>query len=574
MAILPRARPQDDPSGKETTVQTRTVRRVSYLVIVVLVVGILWRWSSQGGSKRDQASGATMPARPPGATDLGVVRLLDTPCGRAAGTRFNLESPIGAVPQSESPVDFLYNRIPPSHGGNRDLIVQHSNDWRGQNFVGGDEGDSIFVHRSAATSCSPDFEMASPPIAGMYSIWDPQVVADPNDDQFLFTDIRYKLPATGLGLRRIPAANFLNPSVCPNGSLAYTLAQSCAGTAAVVIGQSTSAVADTTGLAQDPRAVGSGTGAGDIYVAYMSADDVTSARTIYLAACKALFQSLDDCSPPILVSNAGESSPASPRVSVVPGGPNEGTITLTYNGALSGGSCANGPCRAIEIVVCTPNGAPSAPTCGEPKLITVEPNGFNSLSGNSYPITVWISHANRADGNTGQTTFAVWARCKIAANSFIFSGNNCPDADVVMAASTDLGDTWTYGTVDAASPSHQFQPEVTVDASTGITNMVYRSMVNLFNDQDVLVLRQIAPGGITPGGAIQLTTTPSSGNADPHLDTVHVYGDYLGISAKGTGVPGASHLYIGHSHSLRLGINGVPPVTSPDLNNHVSRFDY
>jgi len=548
--------------------------RASYLVIVGLIAGILWQWSSQGGRKRDQASGATMPAPTFEATGSSPVRPLDTVCGRAAGTLFNLEGPINAVPQSESPVDFLYDRIPARYGRNRDLIVQHSNDWRGLGSYPRDESTSIFVHRSDATACSPDFEMGNPFISGMFAVWDPQVLADSKNDQFLFTDIRYNGPTSGLGLRRIPVANLLNPSVCPNGTLTQSQAQTCAGLAAVVIGQSSTAVADYTGLAQDPRAVGSGTGAGDIYATYMSQDDVTYARTIYLAACTALFQSLADCSSPMLISDVSETDPASPRVSVVQGGPNKGTITITYNRLAGGAGCGGGNCRALEMVVCTPNGAPSAPTCGAPQPIAIEPNGFSTLSGNSYPITVWASHANRTDGNTGQTTLVVWARCKIGSNSFVLSAGICPDADVVMASSTDLGNTWIFATVDATSPSHQFQPEVTVDASTGITSIVYRSMVNLFNDQDVLVLRQIAPGSTTPGGAIQLTTVPSSGTADPHSQLIHVYGDYLGISAKGTGMPGSSRLYIGHSHDMRLGIYGSPPVTAPDLNNHVSRFVY
>jgi len=70
-----------------------------------------------------------------------------------------------------------------------------------------------------------------------------------------------------------------------------------------------------------------------------------------------------------------------------------------------------------------------------------------------------------------------------------------------MATSTDLGNTWTLGTVDTTNFFHQFHPDVGVGASTGITNIAYHSMVNSFNNYDVVMLRQIPPGTTMVGPA-------------------------------------------------------------------------
>ena len=607
------------------TVRMRTRLPMTYLIAVLVLARVLWEMSSPGGFARSQgkpgdflalssvpststlekvkldpdallampplvdAFSAAMQSPHPQAAEAPQTATVSSLCGTAAGTLFNLEPPSNALPQYEPPVDFLYNRIPRRFGGNTDLIVQHANDWRGLGYAPGSESTSLFVHRSDATNCSPDLEMGNPLISGMHAVWDPQVVADSNNDQFLFTDIRYSSDGqtTGLGLRRIPAVNLLNTAVCPNGTLTQSQAQTCAGSTAVVVDQSTSNTSDWTGLAQDPRVVGAGPGAGDIYVVTTVENRQTGDEYIHLTACKALFLSLTHCSSPIAISTLSESSPASPRVSVVPGGPNWGTMTITYiTGAApssapqcNGGTRAEATCRDLKIVVCTPSGAPSAPSCGAPKLIVTEPNAVFHLSGNQYAIPTLVAHTNRPDGSTGQTTFAVWTRCKTDVYAFAYSGLNCPDADVVMAASTDLGNTWTLGTVDTTNFFHQFHPDVEVDASTGITNIAYHSMVNSFNNYDVLMLRQIPPGTTMVGPAIRVTSVGSSASSDPHLaiatgSTGGIYGEYIGISAKGTGAPGGSHLYVGHAKDMRYGTYGQPPVNAPELNNHVSRVDY
>jgi len=493
-------------------------------------------------------------------------------CGTASGTQFNLEGPNNPVPQDEPPVDFLYNRIPASQGGNTDLIVQQANDWRGLGYAPNYQTTAIYVHRSDATTCSPDFEMGNAPISGMISEYDSQVAADANNDQFFLSDIVYGSSKSGVGLRRIPSANLLSTSTCPNGTLTISQAEVCSGPNALVLDQGSN-IADWTGLAQDPRPVMSGTGSGDVYVVNIS-EASPSSSAVHLTACKGLFASASDCSPTITVST--EVMEVAPRVSVVPGGPNQGTITVTYSAndtTSSGCGTGNAICNDIKFVVCTPNGAPVAPTCGAPILVAVEQNPVGRILDNRFPIYTVPALATRADGSTGQTTFVLWNRCKINPSSYTLSGYNCPDSDILMAWSTDLGNTWTQtGFVTAGR--HQFMPNIGVDASTGVTNIVYNAMMDYFNTQDYVVLRQIPAGSTTPGPYVFVTNFPNNPESDPHLAATEIYGDYINVAVKGTGSSGGSHAYVGHTKATRLGSYGSAGISAPDMNNHVSLVTY
>jgi len=531
------------------------------LVITLFLLGVQGFFGSAGLEKAQQlqSNGLTV--------DVG--------CGTPSGTLFNLEGSFNPVPQNEPPVDFLYNRIPPFNGGNTDLVVQHGNDWRGLGFVPYSETTAIYVHRSDSSACRPDFEMGNALIGRFRSGFDPQVVADPTNDQFLFTDVRFGSGGgTGVGLRRIAAANLLNPSVCPSGTLSLSQASTCSGPNAIVVDQSNN-TADWTGLAQDLRQVGSGTGAGDIYVANVSKIPHSSndAGVVHLTVCKALFTSASDCSQTISIST--ESSVNAPRVSVVPGGPNQGTITVTYIAYdnTSSGCTGSSFCNDIMFVVCSPNGAPTAPLCGASILVAVEHNPVYNLGGNRFPVYTLPVHANRADGSTGQTTFVVWTRCKVDATAYPFSGDACPDADILTAWSADLGNTWTQFQL-ATNSKHQFQPAIAVDASTGITNIAYNTMVDSYNTVDQVVLQQIPAGTRTLGQAIWVTRVGNIASADPHLQVSQLYGDYIGIAVHGTGAPGGSRAYVGHTKDVRLGTYVQSGVTAPDLNNHISLVIY
>jgi hypothetical protein len=61
---------------------------------------------------------------------------------------------------------------------------------------------------------------------------------------------------------------------------------------------------------------------------------------------------------------------------------------------------------------------------------------------------------------------------------------------------------------------------------------------------------------------------------DPSGNPFHVgvFGDHLGVAARGTGTDGQSRAYI---HSTLNNIQGTyNGVQVPEPNNHLSRFDY
>lgn len=94
------------------------------------------------------------------------------------------------------------------------------------------------------------------------------------------------------------------------------------------------------------------------------------------------------------------------------------------------------------------------------------------MTDNSFRIAFIPAIANRADGTTGQTTFVVWNHCKVPEFLPLF-GFDCPDADVVMAHSTNLATFSAATAVDATTGTHEFMPAISVDPAQNITNIAY-----------------------------------------------------------------------------------------------------
>ncbi len=513
-----------------------------------------------------------------------------TGCGTASGTRFNLESGLAAspaVPQNEPPADFIVNRI----AAGADLLVGAANDFRG--FLGGLGGSisGFYAHRSSATACSPDFEMGNPLIpdplhAGMtmFGAGDPRVTADSINDQFIYSDIRFNIMTAGVGLRRVRSTNILSTATCPSGTLSAVAAATCAGTTAVVLGASEEDLADFPQSTQDPRTTG--TGAGDIYATWTNFDfDFLSSTEIEVVACKKTFASLTDCSPPKVVSDP-DSNVQFSSVSVVPAGPSAGKITISYVNFTFGAVCSPAfSCQQIKLVVCTPNGAPAAPTCGAPVVAVTEkqPIPFFGLTNIQVPfsfrnntIPVIANRANPTPATaTGQTTFLVWERCGgTTALPFNF-GLTCTDADIVMSTSTNLA-TFTAPTpVDASVGTHEFMPAISVDANQNVTNIAYYHTpdTNTYKNRAVVDLKQIPSGSTIPGAAILVTSVPDSPVGDGNIPFfAPAYGDYIGVAARGVGGLLGSRAYIGYTNDSRIAIYGTSSNT--DSNNHVSKVTY
>lgn len=510
---------------------------------------------------------------------------LSSNCAGNLGTGFvfNNEPALNAVPQNEPPVDFILNGIP---GGtaNPDLVVQAANDFRAFFTAGFGGLTGVYVHRNGNVPCfgSGDFEMGLPPIAvaatstspadSARADGDPHVIADPARKQFIVSDLRFGAFMSGVGLTRIPTANLLSTTACPSGTQIQPTPLACittalggAGTggATILVGGTDEEVVDFPQATQDPRS--SGTGAGDIYVVYTTFE-IFGQTEINISACKALFVSAASCSPPTIVSGTDLFTQWS-SVDVMPvavGTNPAGTITITY---------VNFATNAGRFVHCTPHGAPLAPTCSTPANILLEPQPVNGLLTDNVHVrnsTIPV-HADRSDG----TIFVVWERCKVVPGSLM----GCPDADVVMTFSTNMGATWAaMSPVDITTGTHEMMPAISIDPNTNITNITYyHSQDSLrYKNRMQVLLRQIPSGSTIPGAATQITTAGDSTDGDVHLPFFQPgYGDYMGNAAHGTGVAGGSHLYVGHNNNSRLGSYGSPTtVLNTEQNNQVSEFVY
>jgi hypothetical protein len=505
-------------------------------------------------------------------------------CGTASGTRFNLERRNNPVPQNETAVDFL----PGAGLSGADLIVGGANDFRLLTSGTGTPGDfrgvfgltnqtGYYVHRNGADSnpCAADFEGGLPsltsPLNGdtLVGVGDPAVAADVTRQVFFLADERVgegEVAATAIAIFRSTPATLTNSTLCPDGTQTEASARQCWPTSVLVDLQSAFSTDFRPNLAVDERPDGSGVGAGNVYV--------SGARTggsIFIAACRS---DLSACSPGITIS--GSDFADLPHIAVRP----DGGITATYS--IYTFLPEQAPKADIKWVTCTPKGAPKAPTCAASTLITTETRaipydpfgGGAGVEAAQFVMHTFPKHTHRQDAN-GIETYVVWDRCKVS-TAVVYPGvtfaDVCPDADLVMAASNNNGQTWTFGTVDTGVQD-QFQPWVTTDTSTNIVNIAYySSQSDAFQHRSKILLRQILPGSSTPdpvSAAQIITTVPMDPAADSFLQGIYI-GDYIGLAARG--VSGGSRAYIHYTHTAITGTyNGVK---DPEENNHLSRFDY
>jgi hypothetical protein len=484
-----------------------------------------------------------------------------TGCGTNWGTVMNLEPSANAVSQSQPSVDFLLSEL----GSGSDLVVETGADDRGL-FGTLDSETGVYVHRDPTVSCygGSDFEMGNPVLANplspgdfLPSVGSARVLADDNPahKQILLVDNRLDEIASGIGLRRVPTANLESTTTCPQGTLTGTQEATCIGTTGILVDASLDDVSDTPVIAQDPRS--SGTGAGDIYIVNPSLRVLRS--VMLLTACKATFMTTSDCSTPLIVSGA-EDGTVAPSVAVVGGGPNAGTIAITW---LYG--------ENIIFVTCTPQGAPAQPVCGNHTYAATDPYMIGLLTDNPYEFDPWPVLAARTD-SAGQTFFVVWSTCKAAPEFPLIA---CPDADVVMSVNTSISSpSWAFHHVNTAT-GHQFLPSIAYDSGQGIINIAYYSTSSAYyKNQVVMQMNQIAPGTITIGATTNITTSYDSLEGDGTVLSTfsNPIGDFTGLAAHGGSASGSSRLYMGFTNNTRLGTYGTATNTQAD--NNVSRVTY
>ena len=478
-------------------------------------------------------------------------------CTGRDGNRFNLEPRPNAVVQTALSVAMLPNRV----GPDMDLVVATAFDGRSL----GSTADDFYVQRSSG-NCRPDFEGGLPAIDNEFSPdGTPTVIADPARDAFFIVDLRFAdfLGQVAVGILRTTSANLLSSTVCPSGTQTSTDSTSCWPTGTVINKVGINQALSSPHMAADPRHTGSATGAGDLYT--VVTELARPGTNILLNACT---NPTLNCSDAIVVSS-GDLNADFSFVQVRP----DGLITVSYGNLTSTGA------DDIMFVTCTPNGAPTAPTCGSPQLVTTENNPATVLIGDlPMDSVVYPRHVNRleSDGTTF-TTFLVYDRCDVAVIQKVGEMLAfCPKTDVVVTSSTDGGASWSPITKVSTSAGQQFFGAVALDTSTNTVNVGYYSTENdRFQLRPQIFLAQIAPGTTTVGEPHLLTSDFGDVQASPPIVILSqpvAFGDRLGIAANGTGVSGQSRAYVGFTWDSVFGV--YAGVNSADVNNHLTNLQY
>jgi hypothetical protein len=480
------------------------------------------------------------------------------PCNASNGVRFNLEPRANAMAQSETSADFLPNRI----GAGNDLIVQAAGDDRG-NFASKTWDNSLsgyYVHTSSTADCSVQFEGGLPSFtfqgSGTLGVGYPAVAADPERDAFFMADVRVGgFAGNAVGLFRASASTLLDPKSCPSGTHLEKQAESCwLKTSPVLL----RIAADAPRIAVDERPTNAGVGAGDVYV-------VADAVTVTLVPCTNRL----NCGQPLVVSGSDFTQFSDTQVRA------DGLITISYMVVNSDGT----PGADLKFVTCTPSGAPKAPVCGTPVLVTHIANNLtpdfggnlSNLVNYAPPVSTFPKLTNRVESGNNFTTFLVYDDCKNP-----FAQNNlstvCINAEVMLTTSTDSGKTWsTPVSVDTAS-GHHFLPAITTDDSTGIVHVAYYSAEgDRFNHAIRVFRNQINAGGVKLGSPQAVTQFPDTldNSFTPSLLFID---DFIGAKARGNGVSGKSRLYMSFDSALVAGTYEGHPA--PDANNSIVQVSY
>jgi hypothetical protein len=470
-------------------------------------------------------------------------------CG-ANGTVFNLEPAANAAPQFSEAVDFFYNGV----AAGADLVAEGATDF-------GLSGTSYYVH-TATAGCAPAFQGTLPDITpGLsgetdFGQGEAAVVADGRHGYLYMADLHTGSNNSGgtsaIGLFRSFYLDLKNTAKCPAGVHTAAQAKTCWALSKLINplpGPFGPYQQDLPSLAADVR-VG-GVGAANVYVTGTEFDFNANTSRTWLVACTYFFS----CSSPVVISG-GDTGAQFSNVQVRP----DGGITISYVNESNGNSAA------IKYVACLPQGAPVTPSCSPPVLVLNDPAPLSgSLIAEQFSVDTFPKHAHRVVGGVTQT-FVVWDRCKV-----ISTQDFCPDADILMKVSTNNGLTWGPLAFVDSSLDDQFFPAVFTDASRNTVNIAYYSNHGdpQFQHRINVILKQILPGSTTPTAALSVTTTPN----DPSSDLFFVGPqDYIGMSAKGTGAAGQSHIYIGFTSNLRQGTYaGIP---APQADNYVARLVY
>ncbi len=494
--------------------------------------------------------------------------IVNTGCGTAAGTKFNLEPATGtppapfALPQNEQTVDAIVG----AGTSGADLVVEGANDYRGLFGALGSSLTGYYV-LSSGTGCAPQFEGGAPsvtdpfnPTGLLFGNGDPTVRRDATRGAFFEADLRFSFFTTAITVQRTTVANLNNTTNCPNGTHnSDAVARTCWPTGVVINPLPlpfTAYLNDKPHMAVDERS--SGTGAGNVYVTATEFDFRATFSRIWLVSCT---NSLSQCSSPTIISGTDLATQFS-HVSVRP----DGVVTVSYEEFVPSGI-------QIKFVTCTPASAPATPSCNLPTLVTTETQPLIFLGANDFRVATYAKHDHRTNGANIET-FMVWERCHVPepfVSPFFFA---CPKSDVVVSESVNGGAFSPPVLVDT-SGKDQFFSWINVDRVSGTVNITYYTAETDYYSHYLNVkLAQMAPGGAAPEPiASRLLLTPV--RTDPASDLFlgdFFYGDYIGIIGVANALNTVHRAYVGYTYNINLATYGG--VGHGEQNNYLTRVDY
>jgi len=485
------------------------------------------------------------------------------PTSRCPWTRFNLEAAANAVPQNEESIDFF--KAGATGGG--DMAVEVANDFRGFFLPPAKWAPSVSGYYVEDTSgCSPRFEGGTPllpdPIYATNFLiggGDPIVNYDPQHDAWFYSSIHESPYDEGIGVWRNTTAGL---KACAGGTHNLTTSTSCwptgpasSGFNAIVADEQTFFFDDKPDSWIDTRA--SGTGHGDVYIS----DTLFGFGTnIDLVACT---NDLTLCSGSENVSG-GDTGVQFSDIKTK----SDGTVTITYTNSYVISTFTQ-PIYAVDIkyVTCSPNGAPSAPTCNWPVLVKTDYapivdglSGLIDVRNSTYPV-----HVEASGG-----TYIFWEHCG-SYSDLPFGGNFfCPDADIVGTVSTSGGATWgAVFTVDGAY-GHQIMPWATYDSGADKIVITYQDCDASGKTACRAGYRTITPttSGSTAVGAFAAISGYTYPTAEANNgDFAPLDGDYVGASAHG------NHSWFGFTDTSRAGSYGFGTELDQDSNNSIAAWD-
>jgi hypothetical protein len=180
----------------------------------------------------------------------------------------------------------------------------------------------------------------------------------------------------------------------------------------------------------------------------------------------------------------------------------------------------------------------------------------------------------RSDGKS----FVFWERCHSLSDlpfgGAVEGGLTCPDADIVGSVGTSGGTTWSAPFAVDTTFGHQIMPWAVYDSSQNIISIAYENCNNTQRNACSAGIRQIPSGSTTPGAldALSPAAYPEAEANRPYFEPL--FGDYIGAAARGTGVAGKSHLWVGYTDTSRLGLYGFGTESVNESNNNLTVVTY